>query len=531
MNILSIDVGHYSIKFVESTFDRKKLLHENMNMVVIHDFVRDFPVEITISEVQQEIIKEYLKKRAHFSKIIYQVPAKYLTYRAMAFPIKNRRLVQKAIPFQIEKDLLYSSKEYHYEAQILPVHENQKDNYAIASIIEIQKFTQMVKNMAQNHTTPEILTSEVSIFQNYITSSHKSGAVAILDIGHETTKSYFFYNTKLVSSHLSYVAGSAIDEIISETYMIPLEEAISFKHQKAFFLTTQQASSLSQDQQVFGIMLKKLFTPLVEDIKKWELGYRIKTGKRLEVVYLTGGTSCIKNIDNFLSIETQIPIELLDCIGPLHLQNVSFSINEKIPFTLAHLMSFSFTSSKLLPINLLTRSFAPKNSSLFPIHSISFITSRVAIVSIVLLLFLGIDTVILMFKESSIDKKSLAILKRPDLNLINREIMVFRLNPKIIFEKMKRTHKSLLSEYDIYKDLFKKSAVDILVQISEYLQLNENIELLMLEHKDGKIFAHFKTKSKEALNELQEKISKVPFKDNKIQIYEKKLTLNWEFLE
>lgn len=501
-----------------------------MNQVVIHDFQRDFPVEITQGEVQQEIIKEYLKRRNLPAKIIYQIPAKFLTNRMMAFPIKNKRLVQKAIPFQIEKDLLYGPKEYHYEAQILPQFPNQKDNYALASIIDIQKFTDFIKNMAQNHTTPDVLTSEISLFQCYVSRFNKDGSIAILDIGHETTKSYFFFHTKMVASHLSYVAGNAIDEIISETYMIPLEEAISYKHQKAFFVTKKQALALAEDQRVFGTMMGNLFAPLIEDFKKWELGHRIKTGKKLEKIYITGGCAAIKNIDNFISIELGIPVEIFDVLNPLCISQASFSLNEKIPFTLSHLMADSLVS-KITPLNFLTKAFAPKNSSAFPIHSISFLAARVGIVTIIAMIGLFIDQGLLLYRESTIDKKSLSVLKKNELNLINREIMMFRVNPRSIFEKLKRTQNTLKTTAKIYEDFFQRSSIEILMDINEKLTLNSNIDLIQLENSQGKVFAHFKAKTKEALDDLQHQISKIEFKDNKIQVYEKNLTLNWEFLE
>ena len=59
----------------------------------------------------------------------------------------------------------------------------------------------------------------------------------ILDLGHSTTKAYFIHQQQIVSTHISYVAGSVIDQVIAETYQISLPEAIIYKHQNSFLLT------------------------------------------------------------------------------------------------------------------------------------------------------------------------------------------------------------------------------------------------------------------------------------------------------
>src|SRR5687768_10335650 len=106
MNILSIDVGSYSIKFIESHFERKQLVHQSFYQIILEEFAQDFPKEITLEEIQLEVVKEYLKKGKFEGKIIYQYPSRQLTVRLLTLPVISKKKVEMMIPFQLDKNLL-----------------------------------------------------------------------------------------------------------------------------------------------------------------------------------------------------------------------------------------------------------------------------------------------------------------------------------------------------------------------------------------------------------------------------------------
>src|SRR5690606_4800527 len=120
-----------------------------------------------------------------------------------------------------------------------------------------------------------------------------------LDIGHSGTKAYFVIGNRVVSTHLSNIGGELIDTLIAETYQIPHDEAVAYKHQSAFFLTEGQYSQVNEEQKAFALTMKKAMAPLISDLKRWILGHRVKYGTSISKIILTGGTSRINNIDNF----------------------------------------------------------------------------------------------------------------------------------------------------------------------------------------------------------------------------------------
>ena len=151
-----------------------------------------------------------------------------------------------------------------------------------------------------------MLTSEISTMQSYIDHIRMNDTCCILDLGHKTTKAYFVQDRQIVSNHTSFVAGSAINEVIAKTYQISAEDAIIYKHENAFLLTDEQLDEVSNEQREFALLMKQVFSPLILDIKRWEIGHRVKFGTSIYKIYILGGTSQINSLENFCHIQTNL---------------------------------------------------------------------------------------------------------------------------------------------------------------------------------------------------------------------------------
>ena len=54
----------------------------------------------------------------------------------------------------------------------------------------------------------------------------------LIDLGHTSSKVYFLHHKKIVSNHVSTIAGQVVDENISNTYDIPMDEVSIFQTSK-----------------------------------------------------------------------------------------------------------------------------------------------------------------------------------------------------------------------------------------------------------------------------------------------------------
>ena len=98
MRYISIDVGTYSIKFILSQVDKRRVIHESMTEVVIDTFKEQFAGEIDQNNIVNEIVISYLNETQLDAKTISQVPNNLISTRFLVIPIQNKRKAKMALP-------------------------------------------------------------------------------------------------------------------------------------------------------------------------------------------------------------------------------------------------------------------------------------------------------------------------------------------------------------------------------------------------------------------------------------------------
>ena len=118
MNILAIDLGTYSVKFYSCSTERKNIVINNYNEIIIYKVRSQLDPEATISEIQYEIVSSYLKKGEFDGVTIFQLPNEMITTRYLTIPIGNKRQAEQMIPFQLDDDLPYQSSSAHIVSKL-----------------------------------------------------------------------------------------------------------------------------------------------------------------------------------------------------------------------------------------------------------------------------------------------------------------------------------------------------------------------------------------------------------------------------
>src|SRR5690606_26824520 len=204
MHILAIDLGNYSVKFISSTVERKKVQHQKMSEIIIADYQKENQVEDFYDAqmmIAREIIDEYKKSD---TKVIFQAENEMMTSRFLQLPVKSKKKAELMLPFQLEEDLPYPLSETHYSYRL----DNQKTHFsAMVDLANQSLFDQYFSTIQKQRVVPSVLTTETSAVENYFFQKAEPGCFCVIDIGHKTSKAYFFYNSKLIISNLSYFGG------------------------------------------------------------------------------------------------------------------------------------------------------------------------------------------------------------------------------------------------------------------------------------------------------------------------------------
>ncbi|MBF0360043.1 MAG: pilus assembly protein PilM [Oligoflexia bacterium] len=529
MKILTIDIGSYSIKFVESSYEKKTLVIEKISEITTERLLAskeekkeekreekksgDLVVNVSandnagtngnngingnngnngniqIEDLQIDAIRDYIISSNFDGKILLYYFGKHLTSRYLTLPVTGKKKAMMMLPFQLEKDIPFLMNEIHFAAQLMP---QRSSSYIIVSITELNFFDILFKKLEQKHVLPDYFSSELSAIQSFVDRKMIDGSVCIMDIGHETTKAYFICNRKVVSNHISYVGGKVVTENIAETYGVSAKDATEYKHKNAFFLTEKQFQDASTDQQDFAKLMKQIFTPLFDDFNKWELGFRINFGEHISNVYICGGCSNIKNICAFFTQMLSIKTQHLDLLyDGANSSKVKFEQQQKSTFSMSHIGGLGIFH-KLPILNFRSGAYAIRDAEEMPLYSITFIGARVIIFSLLLIFFLLIERGVLIYKSEKIDKEISKLLLRPEINISKAEQRRNANKISAILQKLQTKQNTLKGEIDFIQKASQYNEANYLINVNKALKTHPGWELSELQAKNDIVSIKFK---------------------------------------
>jgi general secretion pathway protein L len=524
MNILAIDVGSYSIKFIEVRPERKNFVLVEKQEIILDEVKPHYTNAHSIIELQKEIIANYIEKKPADTKIIFQIPNEMLTTRYLEIPGTSKRKTELIIPFQLEENLPYSLSNAHFSSRL----NKKSSSFSVLSNITQQSvFKEFFGFFENKESQPSILTSEISIIQAYIEHVKMNETCCIIDMGHKATKVYFIQERQVVSNHTSYVAGFAINEVISKTYQISLEDAIIYKHENAFMLNDEQLEDVSAEQKNFGLLMKQIFNPLILDLKRWEIGHRVKFGTSIEKIFIIGGSSNINNIDNFINYHTGISVNTLPPL--LDLKN-DYTAHDK-NFYIAKMMAISQKSPSSI-INFLTGKFQNASNSFISIHSAVFIWVRTTTIALLLILgFVGEKYLFLNKQVKDLDTKTKGLLKRSNFGISASDRNSVDKNPTRFLSQMKKKNKIVQDEVSSILSSQSINALRPLAVLSKILKTNPSISLNKFKSDGFNVTAYFTAEKAADLENLHStlKTSGLPSLNVKVGKIQSENSLTIEF--
>ena len=357
----------------------------------------------------------------------------------------------------------------------------------------------------------------MAAFESYIQRTKIKGTTCILDLGHNTTKAYLFNGETFISNHFSHIAGKLIDETISQNYQIGLEEAISYKHANCFVLTDTQFEQVEKEQQEFAFLMKKTLWPLILKIKQWKIGFKAITGQKVDKILLTGGTSQIKNLDNFLSFFLSMEVHSLDPFEKKRSTFFGIEPENQVNFSLPFLMVSAQTHKPPLP-NFLIGVYSSEPEDRISLYNISFMTTRSIILMVIIVLLFILENVTLKKEEKRLDRKLLSMLKTPALNINSRQRRSYKKRPESILKLIKTRNQTTEKNIKNLQHLKKIDAVTPLANLSQVLGKNLDIEMINYKYENEVGSARFRGKSEKKVQEFHNSLKAKGVKKEEIRL-------------
>ncbi len=316
--MIGIDFGTHSIKFLGlKTASKQGLLLEKIDIEYIENPEQDFSLEKINRSFQKLISRNKIKNKSvnvcisdcNILKRYIENPSgilddleKKINEEAdnyMHIPEKERMIAFSLVSRDALNEI---GKTKAYEVLICGV--EKKKIYDLISLLKLNKI-----KLNSIDALPTAILNLLTFNQIDI-----SGELYMhMDIGFSATKIAFINNGKILYSRFIPIAGKYFTEEISKKLNITFEQAEKYK--------IEHANITEHSKDEIKINVKKSIAPAIEiwikQLKAVQDDFNKIFGKKfkLEKIFLSGGSSNLKNIDEYLANIFSCPIKQIEVLS------------------------------------------------------------------------------------------------------------------------------------------------------------------------------------------------------------------------
>lgn len=519
MNLLCIDIGSYSIKFLRGFFERKIFQIEDFKKVELLEYL-DLPnlEELEDPEqyhekleeranqllsVQFKLINEYIDDNDFDGKILLSLPESLITTRYLELPVNNRKKAEMMIPFQLEGNLPFSMGDTHWTNSLFKVNNGMQAQVFVTKLDEFDRFYSKLNYSGLSVAT---LAPPMSFWQSAIPELGMEGHAIIIDFGHDMVNAYHLINQRIVTNHTSYYAGKAMDEFIAHSFSLDIEQVNNLKLEKAVLLTEEEieAGDADESQINMNLLMKQFLYPAMKEIKRWLISHQVKFNAPVEMIYLTGGMSNLPGFKEFIETNFHIPVR------DIEYRNLPFILPNKIytkEFGLCLAMAQS-QFSKTPVANFLKDQYQSDFQVTIPLKSSSFLFSRAMILSLTICVFLLIEKFVLLDPQlKDLSRSSSKAVKNPIIALDKNQQKRVRRSPDKVARIINRKVQLAKRELESLEDASSYNAIDGILKLGKIIGENDKLEILEMTNVDEEISALIEGENEEEITRLKDYLS------------------------
>jgi len=327
IRLISLDIGSSDIKIVEGQVKGGKLKVYNMRKIKSpEDIIQDG--ELFNEESILLKLKEEMKTSGVRTKNIAVVSSSStIISREIIVPyVDNNEELKTLVNYEIEQFLAINLNNYVIQFMRLEeviVDEVRKQK--IFTIIYPKNLIESYRNLAEklllnpyaldiSNNSIRKLSSTTDIYN--VDLINKEESILYLDLGYKSVDLSIVNNNKLEFIRVMPIGGIEIDKFIADLNRISMEEAEEIKKAQVEVGKRRKENQLND-----GVV--EVIEGWLEDLNRIIQFYTNKSnGKKISHIYLYGGTSKLRGIDEYISLKTGIETTKI-----ITANNIEFSKN------------------------------------------------------------------------------------------------------------------------------------------------------------------------------------------------------------
>jgi len=330
IRLVSLDIGSSDIKIVEGQVKGGKLKIYNMRKIKSpEDIIQDG--ELFNEESILLKLKEEMKtSRVRTKNIALVSSSSTIISREIIVPyVENNEELKTLVNYEIEQFLAINLNNYVIQFMRLEeviVDEVRKEK--IFTIIYPKNLIESYRNLAEklllnpyaldiSNNSIRKLSSIADIYN--VDLINKEESILYLDLGYKSVDLSIVNNNNLEFIRVMPIGGIEIDKFIADLNGISMEEAEEIKKTQVEVGKHRKENQLND-----GVV--EVIEGWLEDLNRIIQFYTNKSnGKKISHIYLYGGTSKLRGIDEYIALKTGI-----DTTKIITANNIEFSKNVNI---------------------------------------------------------------------------------------------------------------------------------------------------------------------------------------------------------
>lgn len=311
--IIGLDIGSYSIKAVEiiNSFKSYEITNFYEKVIPIRD---DMTKEELLPVCMEELFRE---NNLEADRIVTAMPGQFISSRIIPFNFSDPRKIANAIMYEVEDAVPFNLDEMIVEHQILG---SQGDKTMALAVMTRKNFlASFLDYLSRINIDPKLIDIDSLSFYNLAAHlNHEPDEVfGIVDVGHEKTSVCLVEGDILRMFRTINLGGRYITEFLARDLEVDFEKAQEIKHRigAVTWEESPDAMGLTDEEKKIAERVGVAANGFAKELSRTLYAFKIWDKKPLTKVYLSGGTTKLRGIENYLEDQLGVAVEKIDLVN------------------------------------------------------------------------------------------------------------------------------------------------------------------------------------------------------------------------
>lgn len=319
--IIGLDIGSFSIKAVEIVNKYNSYEISNFYENVIPQ-IDELSPDLVIPACMEQLFQE---NNLQADRIVTAMPGQYISSRILPFGFSDPHKIDAAVYAEIEDAVPFNLDDMIVDHQIL----GQMNQKTVALVVMTRKnfLGSFLEHLHRINIDPKLVDVDSLAFYNLCPYLEMTDGkcYGLVDVGHEKTSVCLVQDGVLRMFRSINLGGRYITEFLARDLEVSFNEAQRVKHRVSQVLTDQDhGEDMSPEDRMIADRITIASNTIVKELGRTLYAFKTWEKSPIEKVYLSGGTSVIKNFDQYLSNNLEVET------SPNRLEKSDLKINSEL---------------------------------------------------------------------------------------------------------------------------------------------------------------------------------------------------------